>query len=61
MPKDRRPVPEAPAGSPHGAGGEDRQPYASEHEDYSDGVAKPPEEQGGAQPPRSKKTSPRRR
>ena len=62
MTKDRpRPDPGAAASLPHGEARENRQPYAAEHEDYNDSVAKPPEEQGGAKAPGSKKAAPRRR
>jgi hypothetical protein len=46
------PVPgvDAAEGVAHGDAREKRQPYAVEHEDYHDGVATPPEEQGGAAP-----------
>ena len=46
MTKDRpRPDPGAATSLPHGEARENRQPYAAEHEDYNDRVAKPPEEQ----------------
>lgn len=62
MTKDRaRPDPGADASLPHGEPRENRQPYAAEHEDYNDSVAKPPEEQVGAKAPGSKKAAPRRR
>jgi hypothetical protein len=56
-----RPHPDAGRSLPHGDARENRQPYATEHEDYNDGVAKPPEEQGGKNPPDAKKMRPRRR
>ncbi len=56
-----RPRPDAAASLPHGQARENRQPYAAEHEDYNDSVAKPPEEQGGENSPGSKKTRPQAR
>ena len=35
---------------PEGLARDRRQPYAAEHEDYHDGVARPPEQQGGETP-----------
>ena len=45
---------------PHGGAREKRQPYAAEHEDYTDGVARPPEEHGGT-PRQQEKRAPKRR
>ena len=60
MTKDRpRPDPGAAASLPHGEARENRQPYAAEHEDYNDSVAKPPAEQSGPKAPEAKKAASR--
>ena len=44
--------------SPQGPPREKRQPYATEHEDYTDGVARPPDEQGRS-PAQQEKRAPK--
>lgn len=49
-----RPRPDPAESAAHGAERDTRQPYAAEHEDYHDGVATPPEEEGGEAPAEKK-------
>ena len=54
------PYPGAARGLPQDGGREKRQPYAAEHEDYNDNVAKTPKEQGGKVSPAPRGTAPRK-
>ena len=57
-----RPQSDADTSLPHGDAREKQQPYAAEHDDYTDGVAKPPREgQGGQSPPNTKKPGSKKR
>jgi len=55
-----QPQPDLAGSLPHGRAREKRQPYAVEHEDYTDGVARPPEEHGST-PGQQEKRAPKRR